>query len=102
MYLFDRAIAQSILRGVRQISAVVDQKNERMVTGFTEHREKYGFETPDTVFLFGRPMYRLIMNVDEDFFNHLEQNEAFDQEVDWIPAVMSGATVSSLATPLGT
>ncbi len=102
MYLFDRAIAQSILRGVRQISAVVDQKNERMVTGFTEHREKYGFETPDTVFLFGRPMYRLVMNVDEDFFNHLEQNEAFDQEVDWIPTVMSGATVSSLATPLGT
>jgi hypothetical protein len=42
------------------------------------------------------------MNVDEDFFNHLEQNEAFDQEVDWIPAIMSGATVSSLATPLGT
>jgi GNAT superfamily N-acetyltransferase len=101
-YLFDRAIAQAIRRGVRQISAVVDQKNERMVTGFTEHGSKYGIQDHDTVFLFGRPMYRLVMNVDEDFFNHLEQNEAFDQEVDWIPTVMSGATVSSLATPLGT
>ena len=101
-YLFDRAIAQAIRRGVRQISAVVDQKNERMVTGFTEHGSKYGIQNYDTVFLFGRPMYRLVMSVDEDFFNHLEQNEAFDQEVDWIPTVMSGATVSSLATPLGT
>ncbi len=100
MYLFDRAIAQSILRGVRQISAVVDQKNERTVTGFHEHGEKYGFDAPDSIFLFGRPMYRLVMNVNEDFFNHLEQNEAFDQEADWIPAVMSGATVPSLATPL--
>jgi len=102
MYLFDRAIAQAIRRGVRQISAVVDQKNERMVTGFTEHGNKYGIQDHDTVFLFGRPMYRLVMNVDEDFFNHLEQNEAFDQEVDWIPVVMSGATVPSLTTPLGT
>ena len=102
MYLFDRAIAQAILRGVRQISAVVDQKNERMVTGFTEHREKYGFETPDTVFLFGRPMYRLVMNVNEDFFNHLEPNEAFEQEADWIPTGMSGAIVPNLAAPLDT
>ncbi len=101
MYLFDRAIALAIRRGVRQISAVVDQKNERMVTGFTEHGNKYGIQDYDTVFLFGRPMYRLVMNVDEGFFNQLEQNEAFDQEVDWIPAVLSGAIVPSLATPLG-
>ncbi len=102
MYLFDRAIALSIQRGVRQISAVVDQKNDRMVTGFTEHGTKYGFEAPDSVFLFGRPMYRLVMNVDEDFLNHLEQSESFEQEADLIPIGMSGATVSSLATPLGT
>jgi hypothetical protein len=47
-------------------------------------------------------MYRLVMNVDGDFFNHLEQHEAFDQEADWIPTGTSGAIASSLATPLGT
>jgi hypothetical protein len=47
-------------------------------------------------------MYRLVMNVDGDFFNHLEQHEAFEQEVVWIPTGMSGALVSSLTTPLGT
>lgn len=85
MYMFDRGVAYAITRGVRQISAVVDQKNERMVSAFMEHGSKYGIQNHDTVFLFGRPMYRVIMNVDENFFNHLEQNEAFEQEVDWIP-----------------
>ena len=101
-YLFDRAIAQAIRRGVHQISAVVDQKNERMVTAFTERGSKYGIQDHDTVFLFGRPMYRVIMNVDGDFFNHLEQHEAFEQEVDWIPSRMSSAITPSLAVSLDT
>ena len=85
MCVFDRAIAQAILRGVRQVSAVVDQQNERMVTGFLEHGNKYGINGHDTVFLLGRPMYRLVMNVDEGFFDRMEQHEAFEREADWIP-----------------
>jgi len=67
-----------------------------MVNAFMEHGNKYGIRNHDDVFLFGRPMYRVTMNVDEDFFNHLEQHEAFTQEADWIPArVGSQATLSA-------
>lgn len=93
MCVFDRAIAQAILRGVRNIAAVVDQQNERMVTGFMEHGHKYGIQGYDTVLLLGRPMYRVVMNVDETFFNHLEQHAAIEREADWIPSCVSHEAV---------
>jgi hypothetical protein len=96
MFIFDRAIARAVVQGVHQISAVVDQKNERMDTGIMEHGEKYGIQGRDTVFLFGRPMHRVVMNVDQSFFSYLERHEAFEHEADWIPMAEGVEVLSSI------